>query len=107
LRTATQTISSHCVKVRDHDQADKAAFKLSGTTEPSADCSPREAEQRRVRDDGIKTKFDGYVRSKTDVSVKNKVLAKILCHNLRIVINAMDELGIQLDVAAAPTCLTT
>jgi hypothetical protein len=51
----------------------------------------------------IKTKFGDYVRSKTDVPMKNEVVAKILCHNLCVLINAMHELGIQLDSATAPT----
>ncbi len=55
----------------------------------------------------IKTKFGDYVRSKTDVAMRNEVLAKILCHNLCVLINAMHELGVQLDFAAAPTCTKT
>jgi transposase len=55
----------------------------------------------------IKTKFGDCVRSKTDVSMKNEVLCKILCHNLCVLINAMHELGIQLDFAAAPVCTTS
>jgi transposase len=42
----------------------------------------------------IKTKFRDHVRSKTDVAMKNEVLAKILCHNVCCVISAIYELGI-------------
>jgi transposase len=55
----------------------------------------------------IKAKFGDAVRSKTDVAMKNEVLAKILCHNLCVLINAMHELGIQLDFATAPGCTKT
>jgi transposase len=43
----------------------------------------------------IKSKFGDAVRSKTDVSAKNEVLAKILCHNICCVISAIYELGIE------------
>lgn len=43
----------------------------------------------------IKRKFGDSVRSKTDVAVKNEVLAKILCHNIVVVIHEMHELGIE------------
>lgn len=43
----------------------------------------------------IKTKFGDHVRSKTDVAMKNEVLAKILCHNICCLISAMHELGIE------------
>jgi hypothetical protein len=43
----------------------------------------------------IKTKFGDAVRSKTEVAARNKVLAKILCHNLCCLISAMYELGIE------------
>jgi transposase len=42
----------------------------------------------------IKTKFGDAVRSKTDVAMKNEVLAKVLCHNICCLISAMYELGI-------------
>lgn len=42
----------------------------------------------------IKAKFRDHVRSKTDVSMKNEVLCKILCHNICCVIHEMFELGI-------------
>jgi hypothetical protein len=37
----------------------------------------------------IMTKFGDSARSNTDVPMKNEVLAKILCHNLCVLINAM------------------
>lgn len=42
----------------------------------------------------VKTKFGDAVRSKTDVAMKNEVLAKILCHNICCLISAMYELGV-------------
>jgi transposase len=55
----------------------------------------------------IKAKFGDAVRSKTDVAMKNEVLCKILSHNLCVLINAMHELGIQLDFATDPGCTKT
>jgi len=43
----------------------------------------------------VKSKFGDAVRSKTDVAMKNEVLAKILCHNICCLIQAMYELGIE------------
>jgi transposase len=43
----------------------------------------------------IKAKFRDHVRSKTDTAMKNEVLAKILCHNICVLIQEMYELGIQ------------
>jgi hypothetical protein len=42
----------------------------------------------------IKAKFGDSVRSKTDVAMRNEVLAKILCHNICCLICAMYELNI-------------
>lgn len=42
----------------------------------------------------IKAKFGGYVRSKTEISVKNEVLCKIICHNICVLIQESHELGI-------------
>jgi transposase len=42
----------------------------------------------------VKAKFGDSVRSKTDVAMKNEVLAKILCHNICCLISAIYELGI-------------
>ncbi|MEX2310099.1 MAG: hypothetical protein WD738_21180 [Pirellulales bacterium] len=42
----------------------------------------------------FKAKFGDGVRSKTEVAMRNEVLAKILCHNICCLICAMYELGI-------------
>ena len=42
----------------------------------------------------IKAKFGGAIRSKTTVAQVNEVLAKILCHNIVVLIQSMFELGI-------------
>jgi hypothetical protein len=42
----------------------------------------------------IKRKFGDSVRSKTDIAIRNEVLAKVLCHNIVVVIHEMHELGI-------------
>jgi transposase len=42
----------------------------------------------------IKRKFGDAVRSKTDTAIKNEVLAKVLSHNVVVVIHEMHELGI-------------
>ena len=42
----------------------------------------------------VKAKFGGAVRSKTTVAQVNEVLAKILCHNIVVLIKSMFELGI-------------
>ncbi|MBA4067554.1 MAG: transposase [Isosphaera sp.] len=42
----------------------------------------------------VKRKFGDAVRSKTEVAIKNEVLAKIVCHNLVVVVHEMHELGI-------------
>ncbi len=55
----------------------------------------------------IKAKFGDAVRSRTKLAMKNEVLAKILCHNLSVLIHAMHELGIQPDFASAPVCTTS
>jgi transposase len=42
----------------------------------------------------LKAKFGDGVRSKTDVAMKNEVLAKMVCHNICCLISAMYELGL-------------
>ena len=42
----------------------------------------------------MKRKFGDSVRSKTEVACRNEVLAKVLCHNLVVVVHEMHELGI-------------
>jgi hypothetical protein len=43
----------------------------------------------------VKAKFRDHVRSKTDVAMKNKVLCKLLCHNVCCIIRSQCELGIE------------
>ena len=43
----------------------------------------------------IKAKFRDHVRSRTDRTMKNEALAKILCHNICCVIQSQCELGIE------------
>lgn len=45
----------------------------------------------------MKRKFGDSVRSKTETACKNEVLAKVLCHNLVVVVHEMHELGIAPD----------
>jgi len=42
----------------------------------------------------IKRKFGDSVKAKNDLSMKNEVLAKFVCHNLSCLIHAMQEFGI-------------
>jgi hypothetical protein len=42
----------------------------------------------------IKAKFGDALPSKTDVEVVNEALCKIVCHNLRCLIQSAHELGI-------------
>lgn len=42
----------------------------------------------------LKRKFGERLRSKTETSQKNELLAKVLCHNICVLINSMFELGI-------------
>ncbi len=42
----------------------------------------------------LKCKFGDSVRSKTDLAMRNEVLAKVVCHNLCCVIQSMEEFGI-------------
>lgn len=43
----------------------------------------------------VKSKFQPFIRSKTDVAMKNEVLAKFLCHNIVVVHQSHIELGIE------------
>jgi len=43
----------------------------------------------------IKGKFGDGVRSKRDIGMINEVLAKVLCHNVCVLIQAIHELGIE------------
>ena len=48
-----------------------------------------------------KAKHGDSVRSKTDITMQNEVLAKIVCHNICCLISAMYELGINPEFAQA------
>ena len=48
----------------------------------------------------IKAKFDGAIRSKSDVGQVNEVLCKVLCHNICVLIQEIHELGIEVDFCA-------
>lgn len=43
----------------------------------------------------IKSKFGNSVRSKTDVAMKNEVLAKMVCHNIVCVIHELYQVGLE------------
>ena len=43
----------------------------------------------------IKRKFGDSLRSKTDTAQVNETLAKVLCHNLVVLIHEAHELGIE------------
>ena len=45
----------------------------------------------------MKTKFGDSVRSKTEVAMKNEVLAKTLCHNICVLIRSIYEDGLAVD----------
>jgi hypothetical protein len=42
----------------------------------------------------IKRKFGDFLRAKTDVAMVNEALAKVLCHNLVVLIHESFELGV-------------
>lgn len=54
----------------------------------------------------LKAKFGDAVRSKTDVAMKNEVLAKCLCHNICCLISAIYELGMSPVFAGASAAIT-
>jgi transposase len=43
----------------------------------------------------IKRKFGDSLRSKTETAQVNETLAKVLCHNIVVLIHEMYELGIE------------
>ena len=43
----------------------------------------------------LKAKFGDHVRGKSEWSQVNEVLAKVLCHNICVLIRATHELGIE------------
>jgi transposase len=50
---------------------------------------------KRVLGDGL--------RSKTELAMKNEALAKLVCHNLRCVVSAIYELGVDPKFFGLPT----
>jgi transposase len=50
----------------------------------------------------VKRKFGDSVRSKTDVAMKNEVLAKLICHNICCVIQSAYEFGVEPIFATEP-----
>jgi hypothetical protein len=42
----------------------------------------------------IKAKFGDWIRSKTDVAMRNEALAKVLCHNICCLIQSHYDLGV-------------
>ena len=42
-----------------------------------------------------KAKFGDSVRSKSDSGMVNEVLCKVLCHNIRVLIQAIHEFGVE------------
>ena len=44
----------------------------------------------------IKAKFGGSLRSKSYEGQVNEILAKVICHNLCVVILAIHELGLEM-----------
>ena len=52
----------------------------------------------------IKRKFGDSVKAKNDLSMKNEVLAKFVCHNLSCLIHAMQEFGIDPGFGCKAVC---
>lgn len=52
----------------------------------------------------LKRKFGESVRSKNDLSMKNEVLAKVVCHNITTVIGTAYELGIAPMIGLGASC---
>lgn len=69
---------------------------------PERDIGPDATEATPLPSMMIKRKFGDAVRSKTDVAIRNEVLAKVLCRNIAVVIHEMHELGIAPDFAPTP-----
>ena len=52
----------------------------------------------------IKAKFGSAVRAKTKVAQVNEVLAKVLCHNVCVLIQSFFELGIESAFCSGSGC---
>jgi hypothetical protein len=50
----------------------------------------------------VKRKFGDAVRSKTEVAMKNEVLAKLVCHNVSQLIHLSHELGLAVNFGSEP-----
>ena len=48
----------------------------------------------------MKGKFGDSVRSKSEVGQVNEVLAKVLCHNMCVLIRATHDLGVDVNLGA-------
>ena len=46
----------------------------------------------------IKSKFRDDIRSKNAIAQKNEILLKVLCHNICVLIQEINELGIEADL---------
>ena len=49
----------------------------------------------------IKSKFGPFVRARTETARFNEVLAKVLCHNLCVLVKSMYQLGIKPDFVSS------
>jgi transposase len=54
----------------------------------------------------MKRKFGEALRSKTELAMKNELLAKVVCYNITCVIHEMYELGIDPSFVIKPRCTT-
>ena len=55
----------------------------------------------------IKGKFGDVARSKTEAAQVNELLCRVPCHNLCVLVQAIDELGIEPTFWGTPPCATT
>jgi len=51
----------------------------------------------------IKTKFRGDIRSKKQTAQFNEMLIKVLCHNICVVIQEVNELGVKAEFSLEQT----
>jgi hypothetical protein len=56
--------------------------------------------KHRILFSAIKRVFGDSVRGKTQTSMRNESLCKCLCHNICVLIHAMHEFGIELNLRA-------
>lgn len=61
-------------------------------------------QQRECTFSPIKRKFGGAVLSKRLTPQINEVVAKVLCHNLTVLVHAIHELGIEMPFGATRWC---